>query len=604
MSFFKRFTLIQQIVIISVLPILTILFFAYSIINREYHAYTSTYKLKSALEISFAATDLIHELQKERGITAGFLASKGVRFKSELKAQRENSNKKREILKSIYDKSDFSLFTNEFITPIHEGMKQLKLLDDTRKEISSQSIQTASAIKFYSLQIEKYLKGIAAVGGESSDALLSSVAGAFSYFLNAKELAGQERAVVNGILSRNTPISQKWFMKWNSLYFGQDTLMQSFKALAKAETVELYEKRVKGPAIDSVNQIRETLREKASDGEFGIEPSKWFKSSTERINLMREVSIQQIDMLDIQTEDLIAQAKSNLIFYTALTLFVVFIVVGIIFIIARNLKIFFSDSILNITEGNKQIVSASDQIASSATSLAEGATNQAHSIEKINTMIIDAVASNQENSESALNANKLARDANESAIQGNQSINELMVSMKEITQSSEKIAKILKNIDEIAFQTNLLALNAAVEAARAGEHGLGFSVVAEEVKNLARRSAEAAKETALIIQESMDRIKDGNNMANRSHEVFETILNNSQNTSTLVSQIAESLQEDVKNMQEISSNIATIDTITQVTAATSEETAASSEELNAQAITLMNSITQIGQFVGVNVTVD
>ncbi len=604
MSLLRRLTLIQQIVIISIIPIVAIVFLAYSIIDREYKAYIATDKLQSALAISFATTDLVHELQKERGLTAGFLASKGTKFVDELKQQRADTNAKLVIANEVYSNSDLSVFTDEFISPIKMGMQQIKDLDTKRSAISSQSIPLGNAVKFYSTQIAKYLKGTAALGGESSDAMLSAVAGAFSYFLNAKELAGQERAVLNGILARNITVSQKWFMKWNSLFFGQDTLMQSFSALAKKDTLDLYKVTVQGQAVDNVNRIRDIVRTKAETGNFGVNPSEWFKSSTDRINLMRIISVQQMDTLKEQTSVIIDKAKSNLYFYSILTAAIVLFVIVIIILVARTINSFFSESILTITEANTQVVSASEQIASSAINLAEGATNQAHSVEKINATINEALASNQKNSENAVSASQLAQSANDSAILGNENINELMNAMKNITASSEKIAKVLKNIDEIAFQTNLLALNAAVEAARAGEHGLGFTVVASEVKNLARRSAASAKETAVMIAESMQQIKIGNEMADKSSAILETILDNSKNTSILVSEISISLQEDLKNMHGISSDVHSIDTITQENAATSEETAASSEELNAQAVSLMENVLEVGKFVGVEVNTE
>jgi len=134
-------------------------------------------------------------------------------------------------------------------------------------------------------------------------------------------------------------------------------------------------------------------------------------------------------------------------------------------------------------------------------------------VEEVSATIEEATASNNQNAENSREANLLAQHSNDAAKVGNQRVGDLMVAMEKITDSSQKIAKIIKTIDEIAFQTNLLALNAAVEAARAGEHGLGFAVVAEEVKNLAERSAGAAKEITGIIEASIDQVKAGTDVA-------------------------------------------------------------------------------------------
>lgn len=255
----------------------------------------------------------------------------------------------------------------------------------------------------------------------------------------------------------------------------------------------------------------------------------------------------------------------------------------------------------SITEGSTQVVSASDEIASAATSLADGSTEQASSVEEVSATVEESTAIINQASENAREADILAKGANEAAEEGNKKVKDLMVSMEKTTEASEQISKIIKTIDEIAFQTNLLALNAAVEAARAGEHGLGFAVVADEVKNLAGRSANAAKETTIIIEEAINQIKNGNEIAQATNESFGLILDRAKKTSNLIGEIAVSSQEQAEGMSQISSAMANIDEITQQNAATSEESAAAAEQLNAQSISMMESVTDIAKIVGLDV---
>ncbi len=255
----------------------------------------------------------------------------------------------------------------------------------------------------------------------------------------------------------------------------------------------------------------------------------------------------------------------------------------------------------SISDANGQVVSASDQIAASATSLAEGASTQASSVEEVSATVEESTAINTQNAENAKEADILAKDANEAATKGNDKVQSLMKSMDHITTSSEQIAKIIKTIDEIAFQTNLLALNAAVEAARAGEHGLGFAVVADEVKNLASRSAQAAKETESIIQSSIEQVKAGNTIAKETDEAFSDILDKIKKTSDLISEIAISAKEQSDGMNQIAQAMGSIDEVTQQNAASSEEAAAAAEELNAQANAMLESVADIGNMVGVHV---
>lgn len=261
-------------------------------------------------------------------------------------------------------------------------------------------------------------------------------------------------------------------------------------------------------------------------------------------------------------------------------------------------------AVKTISESNVQVVSASDQISSSAQSLAEGASTQASSVEEVSATIEESTSINNQNADNAHEADSLAKDANHAATVGNEKVKQLMSAMEKITESSERIAKIIKTIDEIAFQTNLLALNAAVEAARAGEHGLGFAVVADEVKNLAQRSANAAKETAGIIEEAIDEIRVGNQIAQDTDKAFSEILEKAEKSSALIGEIALSIKEQAEGMNQVASAMGQIDQVTQLNASSSEEAAAAAEELNAQASAMMDNVRSIADIVGFTIESD
>jgi methyl-accepting chemotaxis protein len=302
-------------------------------------------------------------------------------------------------------------------------------------------------------------------------------------------------------------------------------------------------------------------------------------------------------MVSLGKEILADSGKTTVIMTMIITLVItIFLGIGISIVMIRSITVPVNRVVAGLSEASDQVASASSQVSAASQSLAEGSSEQASALEETSASIEELSSMTTQNAENANHANAVMAETGRVVNEANRSMQELTGAMKEITTSSEDMAKIIKTIDEIAFQTNLLSLNAAVEAARAGEAGAGFAVVADEVRNLAMRSAESAKNTANMIDESIKRIKNGSVIVSKTNEAFEQVLSGSKKVGELVGEIAAASKEQAQGISQISNAIAEMDKVVQQNAANAEESAAASEELNAQAM-------QMKQFVGELITV-
>jgi methyl-accepting chemotaxis protein/methyl-accepting chemotaxis protein-1 (serine sensor receptor) len=322
-----------------------------------------------------------------------------------------------------------------------------------------------------------------------------------------------------------------------------------------------------------------------------------------------EKTQQKLVILVTRNEESVAQARatSETIYrrarvwgYTALVAFVLVSGAWGYFTI-RSISRTLRGVAVDLNEGGLHLLSTAFVVAQSAQSLSHGASEQAASLEETSASMEEMASMTRQNAEHSQTTARLMGEVDGRVQHSNALLGEMVVSMNAIRDSSRHVAKIIKTIDEIAFQTNILALNAAVEAARAGEAGMGFSVVAEEVRNLAQRSAEAARDTATMIEKSIGTADAGNAKVTQVAESVAGITTALESMKRLVNQVSEASRQQAEGIEQMSQAFAQMEKVTQSTAVTAEESAAASEELTARAEATRALVTRLTALVGGNV---
>ncbi len=271
--------------------------------------------------------------------------------------------------------------------------------------------------------------------------------------------------------------------------------------------------------------------------------------------------------------------------------------VGVIF--TRRFNRSMERIISSLGEGARQVFGGASQISASSQALAEGASQQAASIEETSSSLEQMTSMTRQNADNARQADSLMGEAKQVVGQANAAMDQLTVSMQEISKASEETSKIIKTIDEIAFQTNLLALNAAVEAARAGEAGAGFAVVADEVRNLALRAAQAAKNTAGLIDGTVKKVGEGSELVAHTNEAFKLVADKAIKVAELIAEIAAASSEQAQGVDQINTAVTEMDKITQQNAAGAQESASASQELHSYAEQLQGLVYNLRTLIGI-----
>ena len=615
-------------------PILGLIFFVGDLVYEKTVIVSELDGVETVAELAVKVSAMVHETQKERGMTAGFLGSKGKKFITKLPAQRKNVDSKRAAMEEYLKIFERKAFSADFNKQLDVALSMLKKIGDTRTKVSALNITSGSAIGYYTKMNGAFLKVIGEMAFLTSNGEIARNIVAYENFLLAKERAGIERAVLSNTFARNS-FGSGMQQKFGTLVSEQATYINVFKAFATDEAIELYEKKMQGPVIDKVNQFRKVAFDKGAQGGFGIDAGVWFSTITKKINLLKEMENWLSEQLVASVHTLDLEARVAQIFFLVLGLTIIVLSLFMAFSISRNITSTLGQTLAalkDIAEGEGDLTQrlsesgrdeiaqvaiafnkfaskiesmvaeikasansiniSSNEIATGNLDLSQRTEEQASSLEETASSMEEMTSTVKQNADNARQANQLAMSTREGAEKGGSVLHDAVDAMGEISSSSKEIADIIGVIDEIAFQTNLLALNAAVEAARAGEQGRGFAVVASEVRTLAGRSADAAKEIKELINDSVQKVEMGSRLVDESGKTLEEIVDGVKKVTDIIAEIAASSQEQANGIEQVNSAVMQMDEMTQQNAALVEEASAASVSMNEQSQALTQMVSQ------------
>jgi len=609
-------------------PMLGLLYFAVSGLTTDYRTYTRLENLQSLSSLAVKSSALVHELQKERGMSAGFLGSKGQAFSSQLRQQRLSTNKKIEEFRAGLGNGSAVIFGGGIDSFASNALGDIKSILTRRNAIDALNIETKSALKYYTGINTALLNIVAEIAKISTEADITRAASAYSNFLQSKERAGIERAVLSNTFAAHK-FDPGMFNKFSSLVAQQKAYMDAFLLLSTAEERKFYQAKMTGPFMVETREMRGIAFGSATGNIEGVESTYWFKMQTGKINLLKETEDWLSGGLYTKAEELKNDARNRFIVAMLITSVPFALTLLIAFAVLRNIthsltqavnlsstiakgdltmkiEIEGSDEFAELQQAmhtmNGSLHEIIDKVRANSETIQLGANEIAHgnldlsgrteeqasSLEETASSMEEMTATVMQNADNAHEANKLANVARDQALNGGEVVTKAVTAMDDINHASKRIADIIGVIDEIAFQTNLLALNAAVEAARAGEQGRGFAVVATEVRNLAQRSASAAKEIKGLIQDSVDKVKTGTELVDQSGETLTGIVNRVTKVSDIVSEIAAASQEQSDGIGQVNKAIMQMDGMTQQNAALVEEATRASRAMHEQSEQLVD----------------
>ncbi|MGH1373318.1 MAG: methyl-accepting chemotaxis protein [Cellvibrionaceae bacterium] len=619
MQALKNLSVRTKLLLLISLPVIGLAYFSGLGLKTASTTAANATTIEILVEIAAANSNLVHELQKERGASAGFLGSAGKKFSDVLRNQHrttDNAIQKRQKLLDQFNHSELDSAVKDGLMRIDQ---RLQTLASIRQDVLRLSIAPPKAIGYYT-QNNKILLDIAPKAASvSHDAQVSQQIQAYYNFLQGKERAGIERAVLSSVfaIDQFTPGN---FQKFITLLSEQNSYLSVFETFAQPEQVRFYREAMGDTSVNQVKKYRDRALESAESGSFGIDPTSWFKAATGRINQLKRVEDKLSN--DILTFSAAQRDSANDQFTGLLIFFMAVIAVtfsasfwvislltrqvstltdavvmsaqnkdlsvrasahsrdelGTAAISLNNMFENFSVALDEIGKSSIQLAGAAEETSSTVGESTRSLENQNEQTQMVVAAVEEMSATTQEVARNITNAADAAHNTQAIAEKSSHVVNDSVERIhrlaeevksvggiiEELHASSSNIVNVVEVIKSVAEQTNLLALNAAIEAARAGEQGRGFAVVADEVRTLAQRTQNSTSEIESIIS----------NFNSLSERAFEAIKAGSETAASAASQTGELIDA----LTDIGSSVNTIsDMATQVAAAAEEQVATTTE---------------------------
>ncbi len=561
-------------------------------------------EIDSVTELSHLGTIIassIHEWQKERGRSAGYLGSNGNKFANEIRAQYGATDEAVQSLEAALRANDFKHQPAEFHAALHDGLAKMEKLQTLRENVLSLRVPGREAVGTYTSLITSFLKVIDTSAKLTKNSEISLLLVSYSNFLQAKENMGIERAVLSNAFGADK-FNSDFYKSFCTVLANQSSYLSSFQAFATQEHIDFYTNTVRGNSVDQVAAYEKLAFEKSDTGGFGVQPEDWFARITDKIDLMKQVEDHIAE--SVLKSSARIQSANQAKFFTLLIVAVgiASLTLAFSFWIARATRTSLRKTVFSLTTGVDEVAAASGQVSQASLAMASAASEQSTSLTHTSGILANITEITENNGQLAADANSITAEARTMVDESLLEMRTLQNAMDEIRTSSDEISAIIKTIDEIAFQTNILALNAAVEAARAGEAGAGFAVVADEVRNLAQRSAQAANDTTRKIEDSIKRAHNGTSISATVGTVLEKIVGKVREVDDVVTKIDEASKQQLSAILDIRTAVNQQEEVVTGAASSTEETASSAEELHSQAEYMQLTIRELAVQAGIDIS--